>query len=143
MKQIVIDASVVLKWYLVDEEYSDKALKLLEGYVSDKLDMIAPALLEYEVANGLVIAMRKGRVDDSAVTNALDGFEALSIEFKSISKLHTKVIKACSAYSITAYDASYLVLAENLDIPFVTADKKLYNSVKKVKWVKWLGDIKP
>ncbi len=141
MKQIVIDASVVLKWYLVDEEYSDKALKLLEGYVSDRLNLTAPALLEYEVTNGLIIAKRKGRVDDSAVIKALDGFETLNIEVKSLSKLHREVIHYCSTYSITAYDASYLVLAESLDIPLVTADRKLYNSVKKIKWTKWLGDV--
>lgn len=140
MKQIVIDASVVLKWYLVDEEYSETALKLLEGYVSDRLNLTAPALLEYEVTNGLIIAKRKGRVDDSAVMKALDGFETLNIELKPLSKLHHKVIHYCNTYSITAYDASYLALAESLGIPLVTADRKLYNSVKKIKWTKWLGD---
>jgi predicted nucleic acid-binding protein len=141
LKHIVIDASVVLKWYLVDEEFSKKALKILENYVSDKLNLTAPALLEYEVANGLIIAKRKGRVDDPTALKALNGFEALNIELIPLSTLNPKVVHHCNTYSITAYDASYLSLAENLDIPLVTADKKLYNSLKKIKRVKWLGDV--
>lgn len=141
MKHIIIDASVVLKWHLVDEEFSEKALRLLENYVSDKLNLTAPSLLEYEVANGLIIAKRKGRVDDPTILKALNGFEALNIELVPLSTLNPKVVHYCNVYSTTAYDAGYLALAENLDIPLVTADKKLYNSVKKIKWVKWLGDV--
>ena len=47
MKIAVVDASVVLKWYLPDEKYSHKALRLLDNYIADELDLLAPSLLEY------------------------------------------------------------------------------------------------
>jgi len=34
MKELVIDASVILKWYLPDEEFAQKALNILHSYVS-------------------------------------------------------------------------------------------------------------
>jgi hypothetical protein len=55
---------VVLKWYLDDEEYGQKALSLLAKYVSEELDIIAPSLLEYEVINGLLIAQKRGRIKE-------------------------------------------------------------------------------
>ncbi len=63
MKQVVIDASVVLKWFLTDEEYGQKAMSLLGQYISNELDILAPSLLEYEVMNGLIIAKKKGKVE--------------------------------------------------------------------------------
>ena len=45
MKNIVLDASVVLKWYLADEEQGEKALLLLDGYLKQKIGFCAPHLL--------------------------------------------------------------------------------------------------
>ena len=61
MKRMVLDASVVLKWYLTDEELGVKAISLLGEYVSNELDILAPSLLEYEVMNGLMIAQNQER----------------------------------------------------------------------------------
>lgn len=51
-KKIVVDASVVAKWYLI-EEYSDNAIKLRNDYVRGLVQIIVPSLLEYEVLNAL------------------------------------------------------------------------------------------
>lgn len=142
MRQAVIDASVVLKWYLKDEENSMKAMSLLERYVSDDLDIIAPSLLEYEVINGLIIAQKRGRVDDKKVITAVDGFMNLEIKLKSLSGLYSKVLRFCNVYKCSAYDAAYLTVADDEDIFIITADERLYNMVKKdMKRVKWIGDI--
>lgn len=142
MKGLIIDASVVLKWYLADEDASGQALTLLERYVSGRLDLMAPFLLEYEVANGLNIARKKGRVEKAEVIKALDGFVNLDMELRPISHTSANILLYCNLYNITAYDASYVALAEDENIPLVTADRKLYNAVKKIAWVKWLGDVK-
>jgi len=92
VKRIVIDASVVLKWYLSDEEHGDRALDILEGHASDRLSLHAPALLEFEVANGLAIAKRRGRVGDDDVLKAMDGFTELGIKLYPLSPFFPKVI---------------------------------------------------
>jgi len=140
LKRIVIDASVVLKWYLADEEYSEKALGLLDQYVSDELDILAPSLLEYEVINGLIIAKKRGRIQEDKILLAADGFISLELSLKDLSLYYPKVIHYCKVCNRSAYDASYLALADEEKIPLITADKGLFNAVKKdLKWVNWLG----
>ena len=142
MKRLVIDASVVLKWYLTDEEYGQKALGLLEKYISNESDLLAPSLLEYEVVNGLTIAQKRGRIKEDKILLAIDGFMDLKINLKDLSQVYPKVLHYCRIYNCSVYDASYLAIADEEKIPVVTADKKLYDAVKKdLRWVRWLGDI--
>ncbi|MBI5969499.1 MAG: type II toxin-antitoxin system VapC family toxin [Deltaproteobacteria bacterium] len=142
MKRAVIDASVVLKWYLPDEKYGGKALALLTRYISEDLEIAAPSLLEFEVINALVIAQRRGRIREEKIIAAIEGFINLGISLTDLSDLYSKIIHYCKAYNRSAYDASYLAVADREAITLITADEGLYNSVKKdLSWVKWLGDI--
>ncbi len=141
MNRIVIDASVALKWYLDDENLGTKALNILTLYVSDDLNIFAPSLLEYEVINGLKIAQKRGRIDKKSLQSGIEGFFNLEIKVYNASHFSNKVLDIVNSHDISSYDASYLALAENEKSPFVTADKVLYNKVrKKMKYVKWLGE---
>ena len=142
MKRIVIDASVVLKWYLPDEKYGNVALEILDKYVAYEIEILAPSLLEYEVLNGLLIAQKRGRIRDEIVATALEGFLSLEIEQKDISFFYPEVMSFSESYDLSAYDASYLALADKESALMVTADESLYNKVKTdLKWIRWLGDI--
>ncbi len=140
MKRAVLDASVVLKWYLSDEDHGQAALDLLKRYLADDLEIIAPSLLEYEVINGLFIAQKRSRLREEIIVSALEGFMNLGIRTVGVSGLYSRVVYFCRAFNRSAYDASYLALAEAERIPFITADETLYDAVKKdLQWVKWLG----
>lgn len=142
MRRVVLDASVVLKWYLADEEYGQKALDLLFKFVSGQLEILAPALLEYEVVNGLFISQKRGRIKDEKLLTAIEGFIDLEIILKDLSHFYSRIIHFCKSYHCTVYDASYLALADIEGATMITSDKRLYDAVKKdLKWVKWLGDI--
>ena len=142
MKRAVIDASVVLKWYLVDEEYSGKAIGLLDKYLSNEIEILAPSLLEYELIKGLIIAQKRGRVEEEKILEAVNGFISLEIRLKNLSLFYPKVLEYSQVYNRSAYDASYLALADEEGIILITADGELYDAVKKeLKWVRWLGDI--
>jgi predicted nucleic acid-binding protein len=142
LKQVVLDASVILKWYLADEEYSQKALGLLYQYISNELDILAPALLEYEVVNGLLIAQKRGRIKEEKILTAIEGFIDLEIKLKNLSHFYPRIIHYCKIYHRSVYDASYLAIADVEGITLITSDEGLYNTIKKdLKWVKWLGDI--
>ncbi len=142
MKRIVIDASVVLKWYLSDEEHGDRALDILDAHASDRIALCAPALLEFEVANGLVIAKRRIRVGMDDALKAMQGFAELGIELYPLSTLFQKVLDYSDRYNISAYDAAYVALAGDLKTNVVTADKRLFNSTRKLKFVKWIGEFR-
>jgi len=142
MKRAVIDASVVLKWYLVDEEYSQKAIGLLDKYLSNEIEILAPSLLEYELIKGLIIAQKRGRVEEEKILEAIDGFISLEIKLKNLSLFYPKVLEYSRVYNRSVYDASYLALADKEGIILITADGEMYDAVKKdLKWVRWLGDI--
>ena len=142
MKRIVVDASVVLKWYLPDEEYGNIAIEILDKYVSYEVELLAPSLLEYEVLNGLLIARKRGRIPDEMMFTAIEGLLSLEIEHKDISFFYPEVIRFSESFDLSAYGASYLAMANNESTHLVTADKNLYNKVNTdLKWVRWLGDF--
>lgn len=139
MKSITVDASVVLKWYLDDETEGDAALSLLNQYVAEEIDLIAPSLLEYEVISGLVIAQRRGRIPQTAVVDAITAFYELDIKFEGISGIGSHILSYAETYGRSVYDAAYLAVAEQANADFVTADKALYNAVHKdLPWVRLL-----
>ena len=141
MKRLVIDASVVLKWFLVDEKHGQNALKILDEYIADEVDLLGPSLLEYEVINGLFVAQKKGRVGEEKIRLALDGFAGLEIKMREVSHLYSQIMDYCQAYKCSAYDASYLAMASFEEIDLITADEVLYKTVHQdLKWVKWLGE---
>lgn len=130
MKRVVIDASVVLKWYLVDEALEEKALSLLEGHYHGRIALVAPELLGYELVNGLVIAARRGRIPEPVVSEALEGFWSLDIEMVSAWRISQRLVHWCRSYGLTAYDASYAALTEMKAAGLITADEKLYRAVR-------------
>ncbi len=142
MNRVVLDASVVLKWYLVDEEYGHHALNLLDHYISNKWEFLAPSLLEYEVINGLILAQKRGRLKEEILRSAIEGFVQLDIKLANLSYFYPRVLYYCKLYGCSAYDASYLGLAETEGVALITGDEKLYHMVEKnIRWVKWIGNI--
>lgn len=140
MRRVVVDASVALKWYLNDETDGGKALSLLNSFVSRSVDLFAPTLLEYEVINGLVIAQKRGRIPQATVAVAISAFQELRISFEGIADLSERLLFYCSKYGRSAYDASYIAMAEREKADFVTADTTLYHAVSKdLAWVQLLS----
>jgi len=142
MKSAVLDSSVILKWYLIDETYGQKALDLLHKFITRELTILSPSLLEYEVINGLVIAQKRGRIKEEKILTAIEGFFDLQIDLRDLSHFYHRSLKYCRVYNRSLYDASYLALAETEGILLITADEGLYNAVKKdLKWVRWIGEV--
>jgi predicted nucleic acid-binding protein len=52
MKQIVIDANVVVKWF-IEEGNSTKARILRDKFIGKEIKLITPSLLYFEVLNAL------------------------------------------------------------------------------------------
>jgi predicted nucleic acid-binding protein len=50
-------------------------------------------------------------------------------------------IKLSYDYKIAVYDAVFIALAKLINGIFVTADKKLYEKVKELKFVKFISEF--
>jgi predicted nucleic acid-binding protein len=135
---IVVDASVVLKWQLDDEECISQALSLREDfYLKRSCQLIAPHLLIYEIINGILVAARKKRISSEQVSEITINLLSMGILLKDIDPI--SVLELALRHNISAYDAAYLSLAKSEHCELLTGDKKLWESVKD-KQLKWIGD---
>ncbi len=139
-RRLVVDACVVLKWQLADEEDRGGALVLRDDYlVEETVDLNAPTLLEYELANGVHSAARRARLSPDIALEALRNL--LDCEIQLHAPDPGRILSLAQEYAITPYDAAYVDLSERLGIELWTADRPLYAAVAgRCPWVRWITD---
>lgn len=137
-QRIIIDSSVAIKWYLPDE-LDDKALKIKSAFAQRTILIAVPLLFFYEINNILRTTIKSLRITRGASIRAYQDLLELNFTSYSSKELFKIALEKALVLDITSYDASYVVLAEHLQIPFFTADEKL---VKKASssLVKILND---
>jgi len=136
---LVVDASVSLKWALDDEEAVSQAVALRDAAFRDGVQMVAPSLWLYEITNGLVTAVRRGRLASELGAEALG--HLLALEVRLADPAARDIYEQALRYGITSYDAAYLALASVLEVPLWTGDRRLYETVRNTaSFVRWIGD---
>jgi predicted nucleic acid-binding protein len=116
---IVVDASAVLDLLL-----SGPASALLDArFRGPGASLHAPHLLDVEVAHVLRRRVRTGDLDEQRAAEALADFLDLAITRYPHELLLPRAWTL--RHALTAYDAMYVALAEGLDAPLVTRDRKL------------------
>lgn len=76
-KKLILDASVVIKWF-VDEEDSNKAILYLDTISQNQLIIIVPSLLFYEVGNFFV----DKKIGTDRIREAMLTLDDLSLEIQ-------------------------------------------------------------
>jgi len=114
---IVIESSA-----LVDALVDDPANPELLALIADS-ELHAPSLIDYEVASALRGHSLGGKLAAEQLEDAADDFDALTIERYPLSAMIRDVLGLRDNF--TVYDAAYVVLAQALDMPLITADAKL------------------
>ncbi len=123
MAQIVVDASVALKWVL-DEPGSADALAVLD------MDVLhAPDFLLVEVANVFWAKQRRGIISRAAADAAFDAIAAVPIALAPTGELTAPARSLAFALDLTVYDALYAALAQRYDCPLATADRPLADAM--------------
>jgi predicted nucleic acid-binding protein len=119
---LVVDASVTLAWCFEDEAtpWTEAVLDLLSEDTA-----VVPALWELEVTNVLLLGERRGRLTEAQSARFLTLLRQLPILVDTASIDMRAVLATGRRHGLTAYDASYLVLAERDGIPLATSDAKL------------------
>ena len=115
---VVVDASVVVA-ALVDSEAPGRWAE--EVLVSDAL--AGPHLLLVESANVLRRAVAAGEISDDIATLAHGDLVDLRIDLVGYEPFAARVWELRG--NLTAYDAWYVAVAEALDAPLATLDRRL------------------
>jgi predicted nucleic acid-binding protein len=130
LSDLVLDASVVLAWCFPDE-----AEAYAESVMSDLQDRrnvaVVPTSWVFEVANGIALAERRGRIPSAEIARIINIISAVTIRFGGdfdVSHSITAVVSLSRRTKLSAYDAAYLELALRLGLPLATVDRALRRS---------------
>ena len=134
----VLDASVGIKLF-IEEEFSDEVQRLFAKLAEDpQTEIHVPDLFYIECANILLKYTRRYKrpLEDSLAD--LKDLNGLALQTTSTSELIEDALSLANENNLTAYDASYAVLAQRLELPLITADLPL---AKTMDWAIWIGDF--
>ncbi|MGV8933972.1 MAG: type II toxin-antitoxin system VapC family toxin [Gallionellaceae bacterium] len=123
---IVIDANILI-YSLIDCDYSPLVHKLREK----DSDWRTTALCLHETLNVLATYQRREVLTLTQCRKLLDHAERF-IKVAQCEIAMDAALAVAAKYAITGYDAQYVALAQSLNAPLITEDRKLRNAVPGV-----------
>ena len=117
----------MLKWFIAwGESGLDEATALLRAHRDGELTLLAPSSATVEIANTL----RYIGIDASDAPGFLEDLSRASIVYLAGTEARVGAAISCAfANRISVYDAMFLALAQELDCPLVTADRRAFASI--------------
>ena len=124
MTDAVLDASVVGQWFWQSDDAASAALRA--DYEAGRLSVTVPPLLFLELLNvaGRQLHWSLEVLDDFADRLDRTGFDVVEPELKPVARW--------IGNGLTAYDASYVALAEQLDVALITVDRLILKTAPRV-----------
>lgn len=119
MKELVLDASVILKWFAANEAGVREAARLRDDYEAGSVMVTVPPLLFLELAN---VAGRRWKWTEDDLISFAAALGELGFE---VAEPRLVNVAAWTAGGLTAYDATYVALAEERDLRLVTDDARI------------------
>ena len=140
MKQIVIDANVVVKWF-IEEKNSTNARILRDKFIGKEIKLITPSLLYFEVFNALKYSKLFNQAELNDAGESLENYGLNVITIKK--KIREQMVKIAVEHDLSIYDASYLGLSIAMETILCTADEKIIKKLPQrlKKYVKSLNQI--
>lgn len=140
MRRYVVDASVAAQWYF-PEEHTEIAESLLE---IAKIELVAPDLLQVEIAALLHERIRRGEIDPGTAERILEALGKAPVDLKPAADLAKHALTLMLREGLGLYDAFYVALAMQAGCPLVTADPRLVDLLQDgplARHVVWIGDL--
>jgi len=135
---VVVDASVVAKWFLV-EVYSTNALLLRDKYIAGEIALASPCIMPFEVLNALRYSSLYA---EDALVNVVRSLHKYGIAlWDLIGAYGQRVAEVAMELDLSVYDASYVALAEIATAKLVTADEEMLAKAKDRIALKHLKDL--
>jgi predicted nucleic acid-binding protein len=129
--QFVADASITLSWCFEDEAtaWTDRLLDQLRN--GDQI--LVPAHWPTEVSNGLLMALRRKRIQPDRPALFWDELAILPIEVEPplVPDQAKAILVLSEQHGLTVYDAAYLELARRRGLPLATRDSDLLRAAPR------------
>lgn len=119
MSVFVVDASLVIKWF-VPEVDSDAARRWLDA----SHDYLAPDLLFPETGNTVWKKIRRGELSPDEGQRLVTDLSVIAVEAVAMRGLLPDAYAMALSTGITVYDATYLTLAVRLETQVITGDDR-------------------
>lgn len=130
ISRTVIDTSFLLKLFL-PEEKSDLAHQLWNSWIDDSVEVSAPTLLMFEAASVIRNKVYRRVVKEDDAAEIIERIKRMDMTLVYTDDLFDAAWEiGVRLKSAALYDCFYLALADLLDAPLWTADKRLYQEVK-------------
>ena len=140
---VVVDANLIAALVL-PLPYSDPATERMIAWKRAGVVLLAPVLLEYEIAAILRKAVVARWLTTDVAVEAMGKTLALGIRcLTPTATLHEHALRWAHRLGHSkAYDAQYLAVAEQEGIEFWTADRRLVEGARQAgaPWVRWVAE---
>ena len=137
----VLDASVAAKWFTRHEESNrDRALELRALYEDGQCRLVAPEILLLEVLNAVRFSQH---AQETETEQAIEGLERLRLEMVPLDGVLLRKASAIAwSHDSSLYDATYVAIAELVELPLLTADEVLVKKMRGHRLVLRLRDAR-
>lgn len=131
MTGFVADASVAIAW-AVESQADEGTERLKESFIEGS-EVVVPALWTLEIANTLLVLMRRARLTRSQWNTIRSEFAGLPVttDTEASGLALQRISELASGQSLTIYDAAYLELAMRRGLPLASRDSALNKAAKK------------
>lgn len=117
MPDRVVDASVFAAAYFRERRRTE-AHRLIAGD-----GLVAPTLLNYEMTNIAGKKLEAAPQRQEFILESLQTLLRLNVQLRDVD--YRQVVELAALTGLTAYDASYLYVARELNLPLITFDLQL------------------
>ena len=121
---LILDASAALAWVYQDE-ITDLSQEILDRVTAG--GAWVPAMWRLEIANGLQIGIRRGRIDAAYRDEALSTLALYDIKMDADTWLQAwgMTVRLADRFGLTLYDAAYVELAQRRSLPLASFDDQM------------------
>ena len=142
--EVLVDASVVVKWELSSEAFAAEARELLEDWNHGVIRVGTSDQLPLEVTSALPSVCRKHppRLTRQQSLQALGWITLLPFRYRPTRRrrLLRRAFVIAHRFNQRVYDCVYVALAEEEGLEFWTGDQRLFNALSSsCPLIRWIG----
>jgi predicted nucleic acid-binding protein len=125
----VCDASILFKLIVVepDSAAASTLVRTLRAFV--------PEFVFLEVGNALWSRVRRGELAIEESTQLIDRLRGMDFQVQPVAPFVARALTVAAEINHPIYDCLYLALAESLDLPLVTADRRFLDALRRMDFL--------